>query len=360
MNQVLMYIMAAGVLLGGIDRIFGNKWGYGQKFEEGFLLLGPTALSMVGMICLAPFLSDTLGTVIVPLYRLAGVDPAMFGSFLAIDMGGYQLARELASDPLLGSYSGIVAAAIFGCTIVFTIPVGMSVIEPEDRSYFARGIMIGLVTMPAALAAGGLTCGLSLIQILHQNMPVLLLSLLLLLGLIKVPERMIKGFTVFAGVIGIVIRIGLILGAVKYLTGIALLPNLSRIEDALAVVASIGIVMLGSLPLTELLKRLLHRPFEWLGRYLGMNSVSVAGLLVGIVSVIPAIAMLKDMDRRGKVVNVAYMVSAASMLAAHMGFTLSEQPDMIGALLAAKLTGGITAAAAAVIVTRGDIIINRN
>ena len=57
---------------------------------------------------------------IVPLYRLIGVDPAMFGSLLSIDMGGYQLALELAEDPQLGNYAGLVVASIFGCTLVFT------------------------------------------------------------------------------------------------------------------------------------------------------------------------------------------------------------------------------------------------
>ena len=46
MNRVLMMIMAAGAVAGGIDRILGNKRGYGARFEEGFLFLGPTALSM--------------------------------------------------------------------------------------------------------------------------------------------------------------------------------------------------------------------------------------------------------------------------------------------------------------------------
>ena len=33
MNQILMTIMAAGVVLGGADRLLGNKFGYGDKFE---------------------------------------------------------------------------------------------------------------------------------------------------------------------------------------------------------------------------------------------------------------------------------------------------------------------------------------
>ena len=43
-----MFVMAAGAIVGGIDRIRGNKHGYGAKFEEGFLFLGPIALSIAG------------------------------------------------------------------------------------------------------------------------------------------------------------------------------------------------------------------------------------------------------------------------------------------------------------------------
>ena len=194
MNEVLMIVMAAGAVLGGFDRLRGNKWGFGDKFETGFMLLGSMALSMVGMICIAPVLAQWLGNVIVPLYRLIGVDPAMFGSLLSIDMGGYQLALELAEDPQLGNYAGLVVASIFGCTLVFTIPVGMGMIPKADRPFFAKGIMLGLVAMPVGLAAGGLLSGLSVVQCLHQNLPIFALAVLLLLGLWKIPNKMIKGF----------------------------------------------------------------------------------------------------------------------------------------------------------------------
>ena len=123
-NRIIMIIMALGAVAGGIDRIMGNRFGYGKKFEEGFQYLGPTALSMVGIICLAPLVSGTLGKLIIPVYRFLGVDPAMFGSLLAIDMGGYQLSMELAENPMIGRYAGIVAASVFGCTIVFTVRGG--------------------------------------------------------------------------------------------------------------------------------------------------------------------------------------------------------------------------------------------
>ncbi len=102
MNEVLMIVMAAGAVLGGVDRLRGNKWGFGDKFETGFMLLGSMGLSMAGMICLAPVLAQWLGGAIVPLYRLIGVDPAMFGGLLCMDMGGYRVRRSRNWSPACG------------------------------------------------------------------------------------------------------------------------------------------------------------------------------------------------------------------------------------------------------------------
>ncbi len=345
MNRVLMLIMAAGVIVGGIDSIRGNKRGYGERFEEGFCLLGPTALSMAGMICLAPVLADVLGRLIVPFYRKIGVDPAMFGSLLAIDMGGYQLAMELAMDKSIGSYSGIVSGAIFGCTLVFTIPVGMGMIDKQERQFFARGIMYGLITMPVGLLAGGVLAGIPLGRCFHQNLPTFALAVLLLVGLWKNPDKMVRGFCGFARGIRVVILVGLILAAVEYMCGINPVKGMAPIKEAMDVVASIGIVMLGSLPAAEFLQRLLKKPFTWLGGKLGMKPESMAGLLVGSVSVIPALAMYSNMDEKGKVVNAAFLVSAASLLAAHIGFTISTEPELLGPLLGGKLSGAVAALA---------------
>lgn len=355
MNRILMLIMAAGAVVGGIDRIRGNRWGYGAKFEEGFQLLGSTALSMAGMICLAPVLADVLGKVVIPLYRMIGVDPGMFGSLLAIDMGGYQLAKELAVDAEIGSYAGIVAASIFGCTVVFTIPVGMGMIREEDRSCFARGIMLGLVTIPAGLTVGGLLAGLSVSDCIWQNLPVFVLALLLMLGLWKIPGRMIRGFCVFAKGIRLVITIGLVLGAVEYLCGYHPVKGMTPLTEAMKVVSAIGIVMLGSLPVTEFLQRRLRKPFQMLGQRVGINSAGMTGLLVGVVSAIPALSMYREMDERSKVVNAAFLVSAASMMAAHVGFTFSTEPQLLGALIGGKISGGAAAVAAVLLLQQRKI-----
>ena len=83
-----------------------------------------------------------------------------------------------------------------------------------------------------------------------------------------------------------------------------------------------------------------------------MNSASAAGLLVGMMSVLPAVALVRDMDRRGRTVIAAFMVCAASAFAAHLGFTAGVNPEMLLPLLASKLTGGFAGACIALYATR--------
>lgn len=351
-SQILMYLMAFGALLGGIDRILGNRLGYGKCFEEAFLLLGSIGLSMAGIICLAPVLSSLLGYVVVPLFAALGLDPGMAGSILAIDMGGYQLAMELSADPEIGKFSGILVSAIFGCTVVFTIPVGLSIMEEEDRPYFTKGILLGLASMPGAIFIGGLIFGLPLGKILRNSLPVLLVSLLLFIGIARKPKAVTRSFQYFARIIQAIATLGLTLGAVQYMTGLVILPGLAPLAEAMEVACSISIVMLGSMPLAELVKRILKVPFAWIGTRTGLNSASTTGILIGMVSVVPALAMVPQMDKRGKVVNGAFVVCGASTFAAHLAFTVSTQPALVPALLAAKLLGGLLGAVIAFAATR--------
>ena len=354
MSMILMIFIAAGAILGGVDKILGNRFGLGQKFDDGFLLMGQMALSMTGIICLAPMLATWLGSVIRPVFSAVGIDPAMFGCVLAIDMGGYQLAMDLAQDPEIGRFSGIIASSMFGCTLVFTIPVGMGVLPEKDRPFFLKGLLAGLISLPAGLLVGGLLQGLSFGTILYQSIPIFFLSVVLLLGLIHFPDRTIRLFSGVACLIQIVATVGLVLSAVQYIVGITILPNLGSLDDALEIVGSIAIFMLGSLPLAELLRRCLARPFCWIGSKTGLNDASTTGIIVGTITVMPALAMVRYMDQRGKVLCGSFLVCGASAFAAHMGFAASTQPDLILPLLGGKFAGALLGLVIAMRMTRAD------
>jgi ethanolamine transporter len=94
-DKIIIWVMAIGILLGGVDRILGNRFGLGEKFEEGFNAMGPLALGMVGIVSLAPVIAKVLGPIIIPVFNIMGADPAMFATILANDMGGYPLAGIL-------------------------------------------------------------------------------------------------------------------------------------------------------------------------------------------------------------------------------------------------------------------------
>ena len=60
-DEILIAVMAGFAVLGAIDRIFGNRLGLGQEFENGVLAMGSLALAMVGLGLLSiPAVNDAL------------------------------------------------------------------------------------------------------------------------------------------------------------------------------------------------------------------------------------------------------------------------------------------------------------
>lgn len=76
-------------------------------------------------------------------------------------------------------------------------------------------------------------------------------------------------------------------------------------------------------------------------------------MLASLANSIPMFGMMKDMDARGKIVNVAFAVSAAFVFGDHLGFTAGYAPKMLVPVIVGKLTGGVTAVCAALLLTRG-------
>lgn len=352
MEQAILWILSAGALLGGLDLLFGNRFRLGEHFKEGFALLGPTALSMVGILCFAPLLSRALEGTAAPLFRRIGLDPALLGGILAIDMGGYQTACSLAQRAAMGEFAGILVASTLGCTVTFTIPMGTGIIPKEALNDFFRGVLIGLITLPFALLLGGAVCGLPVLYLFMQSLPIFLLALLFGAGLRLFPRQTLRFFSGFAALLRWLSILGLTLGAAQYICGKTLIPGLAPAEDAMKIVAGICLFMAGSLPAAELLRRALSHPLRKLGQALGLHDDSLASLLIGFVSVTPALAMFKKMDARGRTVTAAFLVCAASTLASHLGFTLSVSPEMMLPLLLTKSAGGALGAVAALTLTR--------
>ncbi|MDO5399397.1 MAG: ethanolamine utilization protein EutH [Eubacteriales bacterium] len=354
-HEILIAIMAVFALLGGLDRMFGNRLGMGKEFEEGILAMGSLALAMVGVVCLAPVLAAVLKPVVVPLYAALGADPAMFaGTLLACDMGGGALAAELTDSTEAAMLGGVLTGAMLGATVVFTIPVAMGILKEEDRPAMARGILCGMVTIPFGILAGGLTAGFPLGMVLRNLIPIVLIALLIALGLWRAEGAMIRGFVVFGKVIVILVTVGLGAAIWEALTGWVLIPGMAPISEGFEVVGTIAIMLAGAFPLVYLLTKLLRRPLLALGKSMGINEPAAAGLIASLANSIAAFNLVKEMNPRGKVVNVAFAVSAAFVFGDHLGFTAGFAPEMIGPMIVGKLVGGVCAVAVALWVTRKE------
>ena len=354
-HEILIAVMALFAVIGALDRIFGSRLGLGQEFENGILAMGSLAMAMIGIICLAPVLASVLKPIVVPVYNFLGADGAMFaGTILACDMGGGPLAKELTSDAQAALLGGVITGSMLGATIVFTIPVAMGILQESDRPYLAKGILCGVVTIPVGVLVGGLVAGFPLLMVLRNLVPIVLIAILIAFGLWKWEKAMIRGFGLFGKGIIALITVGLVAAIVESLTGFVIIPGLAPLEEGFQTVGAIAIVLAGAFPLVYFLTKLLKKPLLKLGKVLGVNDTAAAGLIASLANSIATFDMMKSMDSRGKVVNVAFAVSAAFVFGDHMGFTAGFAPEMLPAVIVGKLAGGITAVAVALLLTRKE------
>ncbi|MDR3048920.1 MAG: ethanolamine utilization protein EutH [Elusimicrobiota bacterium] len=357
-NDIILYIMLGLMALGGIDYFLGKKFGIGIKYEEGFMAMGALTMSMAGAICIAPVLGRVLEPILAPIFQVVGASPAMFATtILANDMGGYPLAMSLAGVDLnnmaaasqaainAGNFAGLILGSMMGATVVFSIPVGLGIIDIKDRPFLAKGILIGLITIPLGCIAGGAVAGYNFIWMLQNLIPVIVFAIVVALGLVFAQKIMITLFLWFGKFVVAFLTLALVVAGVEGATAgqITLISGMAPIGEAFAIVGGIAVVLAGAFSLVYLLTRYLGGPLEKVGNLLGMNKNAAAGMVATLANNIAMFSIMKDMDDRGKVINVAFAVSAAFVFGDHLGFTAGINKEMISAVIVGKLVGGITA-----------------
>jgi len=373
-SAVVMNILVVFMLVGLVDKLRGNKHGYGERFDAGFQAMGDLALAIVGIIAVSPVLLRLLAPLVTPVFGLLGISPAMFpASILALDMGGYAMSMQMAGgDAGIGNYAGIIVASMMGITVCFTIPYALTVLKKEDHGVFATGILLGVVTLPLGCLVGGLAMGLTSTPlpfgvILLNTLPVLLLAAVVGVGLVLSQKLMIKIFTGFGKCITFIATISPGIAIFQYLTGIRLpLFYLMVEEDAvlggvpllvgLLLVGLIAIVLAGAFPMILFLNRKLDKLMAKFGKRVGVGKEATTGLLTQLASSIPVWNVFSDMDSRGKLLNVAFAVSGSFVLGDVLAFTGGANPEMVFPVLVAKLAGGVLAIALGMLLVHKKVI----
>lgn len=374
-GQIVIYIIMACALVGCVTSIFKEESELGNQFLEGINSIGPIFLPVAGIMASAPYLTTFVSGVFGTMFGAIGADPAMAATtFIAVDMGGYQLADALAQTReswIMAMMTGYMA----GATIVFSIPVALKMIQKEDRGSLALGVMAGFIAIPVGvlvssviialgnpmiretIATSGETTyqlALDFATIVRNLIPLVVICGLIATGLYFIPNKMIKGFNIFGKVMDSCLRLVVVLCVIEYFTGVftsifgkwgfePLIADEVDINRALEIAGYIGIMLCGAFPMVYMIKTFLSKPLGWLGSKVGLSSDATAGILAATANILALFAMVKDLKPFDKVKCIAYGVPCAFLIGDHLAFTANFQPTLILPVMAGKFCAGVLA-----------------
>lgn len=345
--NIVTGVIAVFSVIGALDRIIGNRFGLGKEFERGFEMLGALTFAMLGMIVISPVIASWLQ----PALDFLPVEPSMvMGALFACDSGGAHLAAQVARDPVMGYYNGLIVASMMGCTVSFTIPFALNVVDKQHHKEVLLGLLCGIVTIPVGCAISGVILKMPLTSLGLNLLPLLIFSVVIAFGLAKFPDACVKIFGFLGNIIKIIITIGLVLAVIKLLTGIEVLKGTASVEDGIIIIFNAAVVMTGAFPLIHILARILAKPLGALGKVLKINGTSVTGLVSTLATSITTFDMVKDMDKKGVVINSAFAVSAAFVFTDHLAFTIAFQSGYLVSMIVGKLISAVLAVAVAGVV----------
>lgn len=342
--SVITIVILIFSLFGAVDFIIGNKIGVGKEFEKAFSLFCPMALSMLGMIVIAPAIGVWLTPVFEGFYNMFRIDPSIIpASLFANDMGGMQLAQSVCKLETIGNYNAFVISSMMGCVISFTIPFSLGVVKQSQHKELFFGLLCGIVTVPIGSFVAGLICKINPIALLINLLPLIIIAVIIGVALVLFPKICIKCFTIFGYFMKIVAIIGLACAIFTFLTKIKISSHFDTLENAAFICVNACVTLSGALPLMFIVAKLLNKPLNKLGSKIGINGVSALSFLGNLVTNASTFGVMDKMDKKGAVLNSAFAVSAAFVFGGHLAFTMAFDSSYVTPMIVGKLVSGICA-----------------
>ena len=340
----MFYIMVIFSIIGGLDKVLNNRFRLGEKFDEGFSALGGLALTIIGIYSLSPLIGKSLMPILTPFAKAINADPSVFiGSILAPDLGGYDSSIEVAISKTIGEFNGIILASTLGTTISFVTPVAVGLISKEDFSYFSKGILAGIMTIPIGMVVAGIMMKINFIDMIFNLIPVLIFSIVIIIGLFKTPKLMIKLFNLLGKLIITISTIGLLIGIIDFMFNIEIIKGMIPIEEGAMLVFKIGIILSGAYPMFYFISNVLHKYLKRAGDMFELDQYSILGIFSSLANCIPMFGIYDKMNEKGKILNAAFAVSGAFTFGGQLGYISSVSPDSINPFIVSKLVAGLSA-----------------
>lgn len=379
-GEVIIYVMMGFVVIGAIGAIIDDSRGFGKEFTDGLHSIGPIFVPVAGVMVFLPLLTDFVKSVLAPVYEAIHADPSIAATTLiAGDLGGYQLSHETAASHSIWIMA-FATSMTAGATLIYSIPVGLAMLDKRDHKYLALGMMSGLLTIPVAVLVTVLVVqvtgtplrdevsttaestrpfDLPIGDIALNVLPLAIVMVLLAIGLRFFTRLMVRGFLVFGRILDAVLKLGLAVAIVEYFTGLfskifgswPLDPFIADAEDqfrALEIAGYIGVMLAGAFPLVYAIRTWFDKPLTRVGERFGFTSEGAAGVIAGAVNIQAMFRLIGTMPPRDKVMCLAFSVCAAYTLGDHLAFIANFQPNLVAPMIVGKLAAGLLAMVVAV------------
>lgn len=371
-EKTVVYIIMICAVVGVVVSIVNKDHPLGKKFFEGLDTIGTIFLPVAAILASAPFIDGMITQFFGPLYEAIGSDVSIAATtFIATDMGGYELAAAIAATKESWIMAMIVGY-MGGATIVFSIPVALRILSYQDRKYLALGTISGFMAIPVgvffscvfiALSQPAIRefvgknlnatyqLSLSFGLILKNLLPLIIISVFLLILLKWKPKALIKGFLVFGNILDFALRIIFVLAMIEYSTGLfsevlgywgfdPIMADQTNLYRAAEASCSIGIMLAGAFPFVYILQTYLKKPLAFIGRSFNLSVRAMAGILAASANVIALLGIVRDLTPEDKIKCIAYSVCATFLLGDHLLFTDLYQPSLALPIMIGKFIGG--------------------
>ena len=287
--NVITVIILVFFVIGAVDKLIGDRFGFGREFEKGILLFTPMVLSMLGMLVVAPAIGVWLTPFFEWIYTTFTVDPSIIpASIFANDMGGATLSLSVGHNTDIAPFNAYIVSSMMGSTISYTIPVALSIVGRGKHGDMFFGFLCGIVTIPVGCIVAGIICGIGIIPLLLDLLPLIIFSLVIVIALIFAREITIKIFVVFGQFVRCVSIAGLICAVFTFLTKIEISEHFDSFENAAFICVNACVTLAGMLPFMHLLSKILNMPVQKIGKKIGVDSTAALSLFTTVVSNTPS------------------------------------------------------------------------
>lgn len=341
--NIFTAIMLVFAAVGLFDKLIGNRMGLGKSLDNGLNIMGSMAIPIIGMCCVGTALIQNHVNVILYIMEPLPFDPSMLaGALLAPDMGGWFIAEQLSSDYNLTIFNGIILGVLLGQMLTFQLPIFLSMLDKKYHSQVLRGFMVGTIIIPTGLIVAAFFLKIGFKTFIAELIPILTTCILLAIGLWKKPLQVVKGFSIFANIVqGIILLcfffsvLGLFVPSLAY-------ASEDSVYEATMILFRSAIVICGALVLSEVVLKYFRRYLQKIANKLGVNEVSVVGMLLNCATSLAMIPLIPDMDEKGRSLNCAFSVSGAFVIGGQMGFVSSVSGgSSVTIMVLSKLICGI-------------------